>query len=479
MPEIDGFRDECGVAAVVGHDEAAHLTYLMLHALQHRGQESVGISTLEHGAMQTVRKMGRVAEVLGEKDLQGLPGRMSIGHVRYSTTGDSSPRNAQPIPVELRFGPVAFAHNGNLTNTQELKTALEADGSIFHTSSDTELFAHLSARSRASSIEGALMEAFSRVEGAYSLVVLTPDAVYAARDPMGVRPLVLGRLKDAWLVASETCALDLIRAEFVREIEPGETLRIGADGSLRSINAERRPEPAPCVFELVYFARPDSQLFGRSVYETRVELGRRLAEEHPVEADLVLPVPDSGVPAALGYAKASGIPFELGLVRSHYIGRTFIEPSQSIRHFGVKLKLNPITHLLKGKRVIVVDDSIVRGTTCRKIIKMIREAGATEVHFRVASPPTRWPCFYGIDTPRRRDLIAATHDLDEVARYITADSLGYVSLEGLRRACGLDAASERAGRRFCEACFTGAYPIPITESLEGKGPESGTPTPST
>ncbi|TVR03608.1 MAG: amidophosphoribosyltransferase [Deltaproteobacteria bacterium] len=465
MPEeLDGVLvEECGVVATVDHGEASNLTYLGLHALQHRGQESVGIASLCSNSMHIRRKMGRVAETLTPEDLSSLPGDRAIGHVRYSTAGGSVLRNAQPIFVELRFGPVAFAHNGNLTNADVLRRQLESSGSIFHSTSDTEVIAHLVARSRKDSLEEALVEALLQVRGAYSLVVLSREGVHAVRDAHGVRPLVLGRIENGWMVASETSSLDLIRAEFVREIEPGELLTFDPSGLQRSQRPFAPVTPTPCIFELVYFARPDSTIFGRSVYAARVNMGRELARSTSIGADLVVPVPDSGVPAALGYSRESGVPFELGLIRSHYVGRTFIEPSSSIRHFGVKLKLNPVAGLLRGKRVVVVDDSVVRGTTSRKIVKMIREAGASEVHFRVASPPTRWPCFYGIDTPVRSQLIAATHSLDEIRDYITADSIGYLTMEGLRRACAVAGEDGTDGTRFCEACFSGDYPIELSD----------------
>jgi len=450
-------HEECGVCAVLGHDEASNLSYLGLHALQHRGQESVGIAARDaEGDVRVQRRMGLVADSFGRGELAELPGDASIGHVRYSTTGSSQLRNAQPVAVELHFGPLALAHNGNITNAESLRSELERGGSIFQTTTDTEVIAHLAARSKKSEPIDAIIDALSQLKGAYCLVALTDELLVAARDPPGVRPLVLGRLQDAPIIASETSALDLLRAELVREIEPGEVLVIERNGFARSLFPFKKVEPRPCIFELVYFARPDSQVFGRSVYEARKEMGRLLATESPAKADVVIPVPDSGVPAALGYAEGSGLPFEMGLIRSHYVGRTFIEPSQSIRHFGVKLKLNPVAGVLAGRSVVVVDDSIVRGTTCRKIIKMLREAGASEVHFRVASPPTEWPCFYGIDTPERSQLVAAKHEVSEICDFITADSLAYISLDGLRAA-----AWPSESRPFCEACFSGDYPIEI------------------
>ncbi|MBA2661857.1 MAG: amidophosphoribosyltransferase [Bradymonadaceae bacterium] len=453
-------EEACGVFGISGNSEAANLTYLGLHALQHRGQESAGIASLDHsGVLRIQRKIGLVSEGFTEEVIETLPGNVAIGHVRYSTTGESSIRNAQPIYASTKFGQIALAHNGNLTNAEFLRKKLEQEGSIFGTSTDTEVIAHLVARSRAKDIQGALIEALAQLEGAYSLVCLTKDFMAAVRDPRGVRPLVCGRLGEARVVASEQTAFQLIGARFDREIAPGEMLIAHKDGSekwLKPFNAQR---PTPCIFELVYFARPDNEVFGRNVYETRKQMGRILAQQSGVEADLVIAVPDSGMPASLGYAEESGIRFEIGLVRSHYIGRTFIEPSNSIRHFGVKLKLAPVNSVIRGKRVIVVDDSIVRGTTCRKIIKMVREAGAKEVHFRVASPPTTHPCFYGIDTPERSQLIASSHSTEEIRKYITADTLAYLSLDGLRQAVRAEVTDGESN--FCDACFTGRYPIPV------------------
>ena len=457
-------EEACGVFGISGAPEASNLAYLGLHALQHRGQESAGICTIDPGGLMHVqRKVGLVGEGFTEDVLETLPGQMAIGHVRYSTTGESSIRNAQPLNVSTKYGRIALAHNGNLTNAERLRQQLEAQGSIFGTSTDTEVIAHLIAKSLAGDMIDAIIDALRQVTGAYSLVALTSEAMIAVRDPNGVRPLVVGTLDGARVVASEPSSFRLIGASFDREIAPGEMLIVRRDGSEEWRLPFERIAAKPCIFELVYFSRPDNQIFGRNVYETRKEMGRILARETEVEADVVVPVPDSGVPAALGYAHQSGIPFEMGLVRSHYVGRTFIEPSSSIRHFGVKLKLSPVASILEGKRVVVVDDSIVRGTTCRKIIKMLREAGAKEVHFRVASPPTTHPCFYGIDTPVRQELIAATHGAEEIRKYITADTLGYLSLAGLRSAVAARVDGEDSG--FCEACFTGRYPIDI-----GRGP---------
>ena len=442
----------CGIFGIVGHPEASNLTYLGLHALQHRGQESAGIVSSSGQGLLAHREMGYVADIFTAPVLERLPGSAAIGHVRYSTAGVSHLKNAQPLTVEYSGGHLAVAHNGNLVNAQALRTALEADGAIFQSDSDTEVIIHLIARSKQPTFEQKIIEALGRVQGAYSLLFLTNDQLVAVRDPFGFRPLVLGQLKGGWVLASETTALDLIEAEFVRELEPGELVVIDAQG-LRTRRPFAPTRLGRCIFEHVYFAKPDTVLFGTSVYEARKELGRQLAREQPAPgADLVIAVPDSGVPAAIGYAQASGIPYDVGLIRSHYVGRTFIEPQQSIRHFGVKLKLSAVRQVLKGKRVVVVDDSIVRGTTSRKIVKMLKAAGATEVHLRISSPPTQWPCYYGIDTPSRQELIAASHTVEEIARYVTADTLGYISLEGLGAAVG-----DRERETFCTACFTGKY----------------------
>jgi amidophosphoribosyltransferase len=451
----DHFHDECGVVAVYGHPEAANLAYLGLHALQHRGQESAGIATIDGGRLHVHRAMGLVQEIFTPEAIATLPGTIAIGHVRYSTAGGSHIRNAQPFAVEHGGAPLACAHNGNLTNTDALKSELDAAGAIFQTSSDTEIFLHLIARTARGPVEERVATALRKTKGAFSAVFLVGDALVAVRDPHGFRPLSLGILNRAHVVASEPTAFDLITAEFVRDIDPGEMLVIDGSG----VRSYRPFEPAParfCVFEHVYFARPDSVLGGRAVYATRKRLGAVLAGVAPVEADVVIPVPDSGVASAIGYAEVAKLPFEMGLIRSHYVGRTFIEPSQSIRHFGVRLKLNPVRSVIQGKRVIVVDDSIVRGTTSRKIVKMLRDAGAKEVHLRISSPPTRWPCFYGIDTPTRRELIAASHSTEEIARYVTSDSLAYLPVEGLREAVGYP-----SGDGFCEACFTGEYPVDV------------------
>ncbi|GMU62454.1 MAG: amidophosphoribosyltransferase [Myxococcaceae bacterium] len=445
----------CGVFGIFGHEEAANLTYLGLHALQHRGQESAGIVASDGHLLKSHLAMGLVADTFTAEVLERLPGKAAIGQVRYSTAGGSHLRNAQPFLVSFAGGQLAVAHNGNFVNADATRKGLEQGGAIFQSDADTENVIHFIARSKANTFEGRVVDALRHLDGAFSMVFLNDGQLIAVRDAIGFRPLVLGRLKNAYVVASETTALDLIEAEFLRELEPGEVLVIDADGLKSSFPLEKRP-PGRCVFELVYFARPDSRVFGQSVFEVRKNLGRQLAKEQPTEADVVIAVPDSGVPAAIGYAEQSGIRYDLGLIRSHYVGRTFIEPQQSIRHFGVKLKLAPVVSTLAGKRVVVVDDSIVRGTTSRKIVKMLRASGAKEVHLRISSPPTAWPCFYGIDTPSRQELIAASHTVEEIAKYVTADSLGYLSLKGLHTAAG-----DPEGRSFCSACFSGKYPTPL------------------
>jgi amidophosphoribosyltransferase len=453
----------CGVFGIFDHPEAANLTYLGLHALQHRGQESAGVVSNEDGMLHGVRAMGHVRHIFTREVLQQLPGRHAIGHVRYTTAGGSLAKNIQPLWAQYRGGSVAIAHNGNLVNERVLRDELEEQGAIFGSLSDTEVILQLMARSRQRRLVDQLAEALHRVEGAYSMVLTTEDKLIAVRDPHGFRPLVLGRLRGAensYVVASETCAFDLIEAERVRDIEPGEILVLGRDGLV----SEQLPA-APrrfCVFEHVYFARPDSVLDGRSVYRARIAMGQQLAEEHPVAADVVIPVPDSGVVAALGYSQRSGIAYQMGLIRNHYVGRTFIEPSDSIRHFGVRLKLNAVPEVLRGQRVVVVDDSIVRGTTSRKIVRLLRQAGAREVHVRISSPPVDGPCYYGIDTPTRAELVASTQSVDEIARTIEADSLGYLSAAGLRRAVGAESpGASGPSTGFCDACFTGDYPIPL------------------
>src|SRR5881394_1522595 len=449
---FDKFKDECGVFGIFGHPEAANMTYLGLYALQHRGQESAGIAASDRQQVRISREMGYVADIFDGETLAALPGTIAIGHVRYSTAGESKLLNAQPILIDCAHGQIAVCHNGNLVNARELRDQLVSQGSIFQSSSDTEVILHLYARSRARACEDAIVESVSQVQGAFSLVMLTRDRLVAVRDPHGFRPLALGRLDNAWVVASETCALDLIGATYERDVEPGEVLMVSAEG-LKSIKPFPPAPLAHCIFEHVYFARPDSYVFGRSVNEVRTELGRVLAREQPVSADVVVPVPDSGVCAAMGYAEESGVPLRMGLIRNHYVGRTFIQPQASIRHFGVKVKLNPVRSILEGTRVVLVDDSIVRGTTSRKIVKLVRAAGAREVHLRISCPPTISPCFYGVDTPQRSELIAATHSLAEIREYLEADSVQYLSLEGLMSAV----ASERSS--YCSSCYTGVYPV--------------------
>jgi amidophosphoribosyltransferase len=448
----DKFHDECGLFGVFNHAEAANVAYLGLYALQHRGQESAGIAATDGHAFHVEKAMGWVADVFSRERLRRLPGHRAIGHVRYSTAGSSNLRNAQPISANTAHGPVAIAHNGNLVNAEELREELEKDGAVFQSSSDTEVILHLLARADGVTLVDQLAQALTRVRGAYTLLLLTPEHVIGVRDPSGFRPLTLGQLGDCWLLASETCALDLMEATVVRDIEPGEIVVID-QGGLGSLRPFRQAPRLQCVFEYVYFARPDSMLWGRNVHLVRKALGHQLAREHPVEADLVIPVPDSGVGAALGFAEESGLPYDSGLVRNHYVGRTFIEPKQGIRHFGVKIKLNPNREVLGGRRVVVVDDSIVRGTTSRKIVKMVRTAGAREVHMRISSPPIQWPCYYGIDTPTRKELIGSSHRVEEIRRYLGADSLGYLSLDGMLKATGSEP------EHFCHACFTGQYKV--------------------
>ncbi len=450
----DKFHDECGVFGIFGNPEAANLTYLGLYALQHRGQESAGIVSADGETMLASRAMGHVAEAFDEASLSGLPGHLAIGHTRYSTTGESRLENAQPFLIECAHGQIAVAHNGNLVNARELRDELVQSGSIFATSSDTEVVLHLYARSKAPSVEEALIESIAQLQGAYSMVLLTKNRLIAARDPHGFRPLALGRLGDSWIVCSETCAMDLIGATYQRDVEPGEVLII-SEGGLRSVKPFPPQPLAHCVFEHVYFARPDSYVFGRSVNEVRTEFGRILAREAPADADVVVPIPDSGVCAAIGFAEQAHMPLQMGLIRNHYVGRTFIQPQQAIRHFGVKVKLNPVRSILDGKRVVLVDDSIVRGTTSRKIVKMIKAAGAREVHLRISCPPTISPCFYGVDTPSRAELIGATHTIPEICKYVEADSLAYLSLDGIRAAVGEEQTS------YCTSCYTGVYPLPF------------------
>jgi amidophosphoribosyltransferase len=462
---LDRFREECGVIAVCGHPEAANLAYLGLYALQHRGQESAGIASSDGREIRCTREMGYVVDIFTPEQLARLPGHMAIGHTRYSTAGDTVLVNAQPFAVVCNKGRIAVAHNGNLTNGAELRRELEQQGSIFQSSSDTEVILHLVALSRERTLAGALREALLQLEGAFSMVFLAEDRVIVARDPRGFRPLAMGQMelsggRTCYVFASETCAFDLIGAVYMNEVEPGEMVMAGPEGLTRERYVPEQPR-AHCAFEQVYFSRPDSIVFGRPVEQSREWLGRLLAREHPVEADVIVPVPDSGVAAALGYADESGIPFRHGLIRNHYIGRTFIEPSQAIRDFGVRLKLNPVRRLLEGRRVVLVDDSIVRGTTSRKIVRMVRQAGAREVHLRISCPPTISPCFYGVDTPTKRELIAANSSVEQIRRFVEADTLGYLSLAGLREAVG-DA--ERC--EYCYACYTGDYPTALVNLEE-------------
>ncbi len=454
-------RHMCGVFGIHGHDEAANIAYLGMHALQHRGQESAGLVAVEGNKLRQQVAMGLVSDAFNRDALAKLPGTSAIGHIRYSTAGTSELRNAQPFVFEYSGGAISIAHNGNLVNATELRAELEASGSIFQTSSDTEVIVHLMAKAREPDVLGKLNAALKRVRGAYSLCLLTNDEkMIGVRDPNGFRPLVIGRLKDSYVLSSETCSFDLIEAEFIREIEPGEIVIFEKGGMTSHRIAAPAEPPTFCVFEHVYFARPDSLVNSKSVYRARERMGQKLAQEAPIDGDVVIPVPDSGVPAAIGYSKESGIPFEMGLIRSHYVGRTFIEPQDSIRHFGVRLKLSPVRSIVDGKRVIVVDDSLVRGTTSRKIVKMLRGAGAREVHLRISAPPTTHPCFYGINTPTRSELVAASHSVEEIGRYVTCDSLAYLSHEGMMTAVG----TSPNGAGFCSACFTGDYPVALGTS---------------
>ncbi|MCE5310335.1 MAG: amidophosphoribosyltransferase [Acidobacteriales bacterium] len=461
---LDGFHEECGVVAIYGHPEAANLAYLALYALQHRGQESAGIAASDGAHLECFRGMGHVADIFTPRVIASLPGRFAIGHTRYSTAGDTVLLNAQPFAVNCNKGQIAVAHNGNITNAVELRAKLEREGSIFQATSDTEVILHLMARSRERTLAAALREALLELEGAFSLVLLTENRMIVARDPQGFRPLAMGQMelsggRVCYAFASETCAFDLIGATYMGEVEPGEMISIGPEGFTRERYAPEAPR-AQCVFEHVYFSRPDSIVFGRAVQESRELLGRLLAREHPVEADVVVPVPDSGVTAAIGYAAESHIPYRQALIRNHYVGRTFIEPSQAIRDFGVKLKLNPVRHLLEGRRVVLVDDSIVRGTTSRKIVRMVRSAGAREVHLRISCPPTVSPCFYGVDTPTKRELIGANNTVEEIRRFVEADTLGYLSLGGLREAVADHDCN------YCYACYTGDYPTDLVNLEE-------------
>ena len=459
MSTLDKLGEECGVFGVMSHPEAARIVYLGLYALQHRGQASAGIVTSEGKKLYIEKGMGYVADLFNEARLERLPGCAGLGHVRYPTAGKNTVQNAQPVVVDCWRGPLGLAHNGNLTNARELRRELERDGAIFHSTGDSEVIMHLMSRSRRHTVREAFIEALLQIRGAYSLVVLTPEYLLAARDPHGFRPLCLGRVDGAYVVASETCALDLINAEYIRDVEPGEVIRIkNKDDGEGNVIESQMPLPkmksAFCVFEHIYFGRPDSLVFGRTVNTSRKEMGRLLALEHPVDADVVVPIPDSGAAAAIGFSQESGIPLEFGLTRNHYVGRTFIEPKQSIRNFGVKVKLNPVRDILREKRVVLVDDSIVRGTTSRKIVEIVRAAGAREIHMRITSPPVIAPCYYGIDIPTRQELIGSTKSVEEIRDHIGADSLGYLSLESTLR-------SVDDRDQYCSACFTDNYPTEV------------------
>ena len=463
--DSDKFHEECGVVAIYAHPEASKLAYLGLHALQHRGQESAGIASSDGNTIFVHKAMGLVMDIFSNEEvLRKLPGSIAIGHNRYSTTGDSALLNAQPIRVDCNKGMIALAHNGNLVNALEIRTRLEKAGSIFQTTSDTEVIVHLIAQSREQTMPDAITDALRRIEGAFSLVIMTRDRIFAARDPRGFRPLSIGKIPasdvnrtDTYVFASESCAFDLIGAQFVRDVKPGELVVVGPEGMYSRFYSESRKQSS-CIFEHVYFSRPDSQIFGQSVQVSREQLGRQLAREAPVDVDVVVPVPDSGVTAALGFAAESGLDFRFGLIRNHYVGRTFIEPEQRVRDFGVKLKLNPVRSLLEGKRIVLIDDSIVRGTTSRKIVRMVRDAGAKEVHMRISCPPTISPCFYGVDTPEKSQLIGANKTIEEIRQYIGADSLAYLSLEGMKKAC-----NEGENTNYCVACYTGIYPTEFVD----------------
>ncbi|MBV9240401.1 MAG: amidophosphoribosyltransferase [Acidobacteria bacterium] len=463
---LDKFREECGIFGILGHEEASTLTQLGLFALQHRGQEACGIVSSDGDELHSFRSIGLVADVLNEESRAKLPGSAAIGHTRYSTAGKNTIDEVQPFSVTCQHGKIAVCHNGNLPFAEARRRELERNGAIFSSTSDTETILHDIARTPAKNSLEAITKVLENVEGAFSLLFLTPDCLIAVRDPRGFRPLVLGKYKDAWCVASETCAFDLIDAEYIREVEPGEMIVVDAEGLHSSMPFETK-QHAVCTFEHVYFSRPDSTVYGQSVNESRHKMGKQLAIEHPAEADLVVPVPDSGVAAAIGYARQSGINFRQAIIRNHYVGRTFIEPTQSIRSFGVRLKLNPIKDLIRGRRIVLVDDSIVRGTTSKKIVQMVREAGAAEVHVRISCPPTRHSCYYGVDTPHRQDLIASRMSVEEICEYIGADSLGYLSYEGMLDAIGIDPLSA------CAACWTGKYPTLIAGGEDSIDPTDG------
>ena len=471
--DVDGdkLREECGIFGVIGAPDAAALTALGLHALQHRGQEAVGITSFDGKEFYSRRGLGHVAQVFGNNEmLSELPGSMASGHVRYSTTGGSGLRNVQPLFADLASGGFSIAHNGNISNAMHLKHDLVQKGAIFQSTSDTEVIIHLVATSRYPTLLDRFVDALRMVEGAYSLICMTGEGMIACRDPLGIRPLVMGRIGEAILFASETVALDVAGAEFIRSIEPGELVQVDHRGTISSHRPFGDQPQRPCIFEHVYFSRPDSILDGMSVYAVRKRIGMELAKESPVEADLVVPVPDSGVPAAIGYAQESGIPFELGIIRSHYVGRTFIQPSDGARHADVKRKHNANRAIVEGKRIILIDDSIVRGTTSMKIVQMMREAGAAEVHMRIASPPTAHSCFYGVDTPERSKLLAAQMDVAAMAEYMHADTLGFVSIDGLYRAVN-QPGRNAACPQFCDACFSGEYPTPLTDLADRDGPD--------
>ena len=454
---LDKFHDECGVVGVYGHPDAANLAYLGLYALQHRGQESAGIAASSNGKMHLEVGMGLVADVFSDVRLKKLPGNIAVGHNRYSTTGVSRVKNAQPCLIEYSGGTMAMGHNGNLVNASEIRKELGVAGAIFQSTNDSEVIVHLMAQSRRNSFVDRAVAALSQVKGAYSIVLMSENELVAARDPQGFRPLCLGKLDGAYIVASESCVMDLVEAEFIREIEPGELILINQFG-VKSFYPFQKAPTKQCVFEHIYFSRPDSYLFGHSVYSTRKLMGKALAREKPVEADVVVPVPDSGVISAMGYSEEAKIPFQMGLIRNHYVGRTFIEPQSQIRNFGVKIKLNAVKPVIEGKRVIIIDDSIVRGTTSKKIVRMLREVGAREVHVRISSPPTTHSCFYGIDTPTKGELIASNMDIDQTCKYLGADSLHYISLEKMLEIFG------EQKDDFCAACFDGRYPVDVTGS---------------
>ncbi len=456
---MSSLKEECGIFGIFNHNEAARLTYLGLFALQHRGQESAGMVCDVNDELRTIKGMGYVPEVFNEEKLAIMTGMNASGHVRYSTSGESRLINAQPILISSFRGQLALSHNGNLVNAAKIRVQLEREGSIFISSSDSEVVLHLIAKSNQNSIEDAIVDALLTVNGAYSMLFQTSDSLIGVRDPRGFRPLILGKVDDSFIFASETTALDLVYGEFIREVEPGEMIVVTKDG-IKSIFPFEKVKMQQCIFELVYFARPDSWIFGQSVNDARNRMGRTMAKESPVDADIVVPVPDSGICAAIGYSRESGIPFDLALIRNHYVGRTFIEPKQSIRNFGVKIKLNPVKSSIEGKKVVLIDDSVVRGTTSRKIVTMVREAGAREVHLRVSSPPYVSPCYYGVDTPYKSELIAASHTIEETKRHIRADSLAYISREGLLEAV------RQEGHSFCTSCFTGDYPVDFPKSKD-------------